>query len=811
MKEKMLHIILMFVMPLVVVSCSSAFDDDPISFEHDDYITLNFRVPEVQTRGEVADNEYESYMSHIDVVVYEYSDSKYTPFHYQRIDVSATPDGRATINKTKQDFKESVPYRFFVIANSTLDSSAYYDNNGNILDYSNFLKLDQTDKYIHLSGIEFGVAGSIYPQMFLMDGIAYMAEAEPKTPGNIVINDPNTGEDVTIKVTLRRAAAKVNITITPGSDVTLTSELMAKSNGYMVRNMPIRTTLTAEGGYPLNDAGANPYWSSSTISQSPYMEMIPILDGEGKTVNYQIRLTLYCYSHTWTKEETFERGTSVVLMLPMIYDGVQYVNNYYQISFSKKEQGKDDSSYHLIKRNTYYDLRINLNAPGAEDFNEPETVEDILYFTAPWEKVDFDVTGENPVKYLKVNKNELYMYHTNELLDELYYSSSSPVEVTYVSGSCYYYNKYNQKVDVKDSAILNNIYGTVDKDATSGNVAVHSPDPTNNTIRYFKLQVKNQEGMTEIINVKQYPLIYITNNLPWYSYRDDYYHRTTGGHGWNGNVDKATASGDLPTTYEYDGDHIVSIYQIESVDVDTKTVKYTYSSAASSNNHGWTCSKVRGNASSGGKYTINYYYFSYGRTGGNWWGGGTYSWSLQTKSCETHNVRNYKVRVMASSKDYILARPNIDEYGYTAGDDNNAKLVSPSFVIASRLGAVLSTYSGLSGMSNDKKLVVFADHCKNYVEVDDVNDDKKAPVEVYDNWRLPTEAELKIIMDLQGGDGVEADAIDFLLNGQYYMSASGPVYNPKNTAGSQGATLPALSDPWKATDVAIRCVRDAYE
>ena len=108
-------------------------------------------------------------------------------------------------------------------------------------------------------------------------------------------------------------------------------------------------------------------------------------------------------------------------------------------------------------------------------------------------------------------------------------------------------------------------------------------------------------------------------------------------------------------------------------------------------------------------------------------------------------------------------------------------------------------------MSNDKKLVVFADHAKNYVEVDDVNDDKKAPVKVYDNWRLPTEAELKIIMDIQGTDGVNADAIDFLLNGAYYMSASGPVYNAKNSDKSE-----PLDNPWNATDVAIRCVRDVF-
>jgi hypothetical protein len=388
------------------------------------------------------------------------------------------------------------------------------------------------------------------------------------------------------------------------------------------------------------------------------------------------------------------------------------------------------------------------------------------------------------------------MYNTAESLDELYFSSSSPVTVSYVSGSGHYYDKYSKKVDLTNS-VTKSIYGTVDVAATSGNIAVHSDIPTNNTIRYFQLEVTNQEGLSEIIDVEQYPLIYITNGLPWYSYRDDYYYRTTDGHSFRGSVTSSTTSGDLPTTYQYDGDHIVSIYTIDNVNLDTKKVKYTYTSAASKTNYGWTCSKVRGNKANDGKlYAINYYSFSYGSRG----------WTKKTTSCETHNVRNYHVRMMASSGDYILARPNLDEDGFTAGDDNNAKLVSPSFVIASRLGAVLSTYSNLSKLNSRQKLVVFADHCKNYVEVDDVNDDGKTAGKVYDNWRLPTEAELKIIMDLQGGDGVDAEAIDFLLNGGYYMSASGPVFNPKNTSNVKEAT-----DKWSVSDVAIRCVRDAYE
>lgn len=811
MKDRILHILALMVMLLTAVSCTSDLDEVKTGgSEEDKYITLNFQTSGVATRATEPDNACESYMSHIDVVVYEYSEGEgegegsYNPFHYERINVSDTPTGRVSIGKTKADFNEGKQYRFFVIANSKLESSAYYDNNGKILAYNTFLKLDQTDEIIHLTGVDFDIKNPHYPQMFLMDGVAYMEENEPAMAGNIVINDPNTKEDVTIKVTLRRAAAKVQITINPGNKVTFTSELMARSQGYMVRNMPIRTTLAAEGGYPLNENGARPYWKSTTISQTPYFQLIPVTDAEGNVVNHQIQVTLYCYSHRWNSDEAFERGTSVIMMLPLIFkeegkEAVEYVNNYYQLSFSKKEAGDTgNESYHLIKRNTYYDLRVNLNAPGAEDFNEPEEVKDILYFTAPWEQVNLNVSGESGVKYLKVNKKKLYMYNVADDNTSLYFSSSSPVTVQFVSKSAYYYNKYNQKTSLEDNKV--NIRGSTEG-SVSGNISVHSDIPTNNTIRYFQLKVTNQEGLSEIIDVEQYPLIYITNNLPWYSYRDDYYYRTDGGHKWEGKTDQLTTDGDLPTTYRYAGDHIVSVYQIDNVNTTTKKVQYTYTSATPSNSHGFTASKYRGDqVRNSQNYKIMYYNFSYAKSGKN------YAWSMKTNTqCEEHNVRGYHVRMMASSSDYTLGRPALDENGYTMGDDDNKNLVSPSFVIASRLGAVLSTYSGLSSMSNDKKLIAFADHCKNYVEVDDVNDDKKDPVVVHDNWRLPTEAELKIIINIQGESGQNADAIDYLLNGAYYMSASGPVYNPKNSDRTN-----ELADPMKATDVAIRCVRDAY-
>ena len=788
--------LLLLMTVLSVVSCDILFDDISAT-QNEGTIVLHFRTPDVAVKGTVEDNACESYMSHLDVLIYKSDGSSYEPFHYERISVSATPEGKVSLHKTKEDFEANGKYKFYVVANSTLDQTAYHSG-GSIISHENFLKLDQTDRLIHLSGVDHDIMNPHYPQMFLMDGVAYMGESEPASPGLVVVNNPLSTDDVVLKVTLRRAAAKILITIIPGDKVTFDSKLMALSDGYLIRNMPNRTTLVAEGGYPVNEGGAKPYWESTTISQSPYFNMVKVKDGNGVERD-GMQLTAYCYSHEWKPEFVFERGTSVVMMLPLIYkesedeQAVEYVNNYYQFSVTKNQN---------IRRNTVYDLRIKLNAPGAEDITTPEEVKEIQYFTAPWEVVDLPISGENTVRYLKVNKEKIYMYNVADDNTSLYFSSSSPVSVDFVSGSAYYYNKFNEKITLGNTSTeVKSISGSTVSGAVSGNISVHSNIPTNNTIRYFQLKITNKEGLSEVVDVEQYPLIYITNNLPWYSYRDDYYHRTTGGHKWNGNTDQMTTAGDQPTTYRYAGDHIVSVYQIEDVSTTSKQVKYTYTSAIPSSNHGFTASKYRG-TQSGNNYNIMYYSFSYEK---KWWEA-VGKWSMNTSNrCETHNVRNYHVRMMASSGDYTVGRPALDEYGYTAEDADNAKLVSPSFVIASRLGAVLSTYSGLSNMPNDEKLIAFADHCKNYVEVDDVNDDKKDPVEVYDNWRLPTKAELEIIINIQGESGENADAIDYLLNGAYYMSASGPVYNPKNS----DRTNP-LDNPMNAKDVAIRCVRDAF-
>lgn len=93
---------------------------------------------------------------------------------------------------------------------------------------------------------------------------------------------------------------------------------------------------------------------------------------------------------------------------------------------------------------------------------------------------------------------------------------------------------------------------------------------------------------------------------------------------------------------------------------------------------------------------------------------------------------------------------------------------------------------------SDKSVRVAREHCAHYVET--YQDPKTGKTVTLDDWRLPTEAELKIIFKFQGSEDQDADAIDYRLNGQYYYSASGRFYNEKYTVSGTG----------------VACVRDAY-
>lgn len=113
--------------------------------------------------------------------------------------------------------------------------------------------------------------------------------------------------------------------------------------------------------------------------------------------------------------------------------------------------------------------------------------------------------------------------------------------------------------------------------------------------------------------------------------------------------------------------------------------------------------------------------------------------------------------------------------GYTDKSAANNLLVSPSFMLASQLGALANTVDFNQA----------CDHCEQYAEV------SKDGI-VYDDWRLPTRAELEIIIKYQ----YSSDAMDEVIRRKGYWCADGDyVYNEQGASG----------------DGYIRCIRDAYD
>ena len=587
--------------------------------------------------------------------------------------------------------------------------------------YNDLVDKKQEDYYLHLTGLT--VEGA--SKYFLMDAVA--EDTDGASP--VVLNNGVLSDNTVLSALLTRAAAKVVVNIKASEKVEFKNFTVAEgSEGglYYLRNMPYDAYLLAEAREDEDIRTAKVRNTAKT--NNAYFTWNPSADSRN------VSLTTYVYPNNWADNSILEREASIVVNLPMTFtsDGVStdYHNSWYKIPMTDEK---------MFRRNNYYEVNIDLNRPGAATETVPEDLKDIYYSVTEWTVQDIFVGGDDRPKYLSVNKESMEMHNIAVDATTLEFASSSPVTITVKD--IYYYNKFGQKTPVSPD-----ITGTTDG-GIAGNITVNSPVPTNNAIRYFTLVVTNQEGITREVTVAQYPLEYITNQQGWYSYRSDFYTGTY-----------------APTTYEYRGSRRVA--------ADWDYDSWNYSTSVQNNY--FFGSKVASMRNDG---TSRLYY---------------YSWSQYGSTVNTNagnltaldNARMYHVQITASSGKYTIGIPKQDANGFTDDGEDNAKLVSPSFMIASQLGA---TQPPTSVEQAER-------HCREYVEVHDPDNDPDTDNAIhYDNWRLPTEAEIQIIIDFQY---VENAAMDEVLSGPYYWSATGQVRNPgSGDTDSQSA---------------VRCIRDVY-
>ena len=444
------------------------------------------------------------------------------------------------------------------------------------------------------------------------------------------------------------------------------------------------------------------------------------------------KLVLYTYPTDWGGDVLQE--TFVLLNMPGRYQeegaasGELKLSNYYKIPVRL-----GDVTAHQLNRNTIYRVNVTIDRMGQPQLDVPVELKP-TYEVIPWTTVTIDVDGGN-LNYLELLKDEIIMKNIDESLEQ-YFTSSSPVTASI--DEVYYYDKYGTKQTISRNSYGRYGISVEPAPGNFGNVTINSDVPTNNGIRYIKVTVTNGQELSKEFTVKQYPLEYIVTVPGYYSYRTD---NICGGEvvKWDVEFNKDL---DRPVTSAKSFDSKVYIEEENQI--------YTYNFKQDS----WWVS-----------------------TG--WWGQGYYeysNWKAEKGTRQNGNDNNnmYFVRITKTSNEYVLSVPAMDSNGYTESSSKNNQLVAPAFMIASQLGTVYP-----------QSFPSAQEHCKQYAE-------KSLAGKEYEDWRLPTEAELEIIDRYQNTDG---SVIDEVLGGRYYWAASGEAYETQK--GTEGTEYEAY----------IRCIR----
>lgn len=729
--KQLLYRLLFGCMTLLLLAACEA---DNVPFENNtdasNCIILNLEASSVPVRANVEGNDKENAVDHIDVFVFK-TDTDNTLFHYERLQLTAANVGKAALTKKRSEFDKDSYYKVYIVANSNLD---------NFADVTNLNDLKgkfQEDQDIHLTGLS-NLEG--VPQFFLMDGIATVAGQEAGTDNTVKLNIGEKADNTELEVDLKRAAAKILVHMIKGPQVQFSTTPGQDGALYYMRNLPYSSTV-------LSGIGRKDILETSLPIRTEYFAW----------GTDEITVTAYAYEHEWEDASTLQKEPRLIVNIPLTYtpegttDPQKQNNSYYQISVSRDKK---------LDRNTCYETTVIINAPGGSNPFEPMELKPINYTVSDWVEKRINVGGDKDhLAYLTLNKYAMEMHNMVEDNTTLEFASSSKVKATI--DSVYYIDKFGEIQELK---IINErqdpdewgensgsnsrpnwinrctIRITPDENIT-GKIDVYGTVPENNAVRFVVFTVTNEDDIKRQVKVAQYPLEYITNVVGWYSTRSDF-----GG-----------------TTYESPG-----AKRYVSASYSNRSQTWIYSK----NSEGFFRAKYV-NRNSNGTSDIKYYTWTkYGYNTNTVQDGG---------SSRNSNSRMYHVQITASSGTYTLGKPRITTEGITDPGNDNAKLVSPSFMIASQLGAVSSNY--LNSNYNEG-INMAASHCKEYVEV--AKDGTK-----YDDWRLPTKAEIEIIAKFQR---VPGSAVDVVLGGRNYYSASAIVNLGQGNSGTY-----------------LRCIRDAYD
>lgn len=555
--------------------------------------------------------------------------------------------------------------------------------------------------------------------------------------------DLGTGSVVVLEdgkaIQLRRAAAKVEVTLTIAEGVGFTPTGLSAQ----VVNYATCTAAFAESNAPA-DRGLR-----SMESDTDELVYQPFADGE------EAKLRFYAYVNDWTNN--LQTETMLLVNIPYEENGTPK-DNYYKVPLLPAM-----TTPQVLERNTHYQITATVNIVGSEEPEEPTPLESARFEIAPWKNDAVTVGDSDSPTYLILSEYLIDIRNTDGY-DSLKFYSSSPIKVELASvedletaaqevgftypgegtlAPVFFVNAFNQRVTPDDVEVTATPSSAT---ATTGNISIVSPNPDNLTVRYITLKVTNNDNLTRYVIVQQYPLTYITGVQGSYSYL------TTYRGGWPRGL--STIEGyEIPqTVIDGLGGHIGDGVEMKS--------KFYMPNMP----YNGVEPETGGTPENGRIYRID----------------GSYNDDVIDNEPASNN-RMYNVTITATSDEYIISHPVMDGDVVAQTEENN-NFVSPSFMLASQLGNA-SIMNWANAQTN----------CRNYVEV-------STDGHVYDDWRMPTLAELKIIAQYQNSEPdvmFEVLETDIDLTPYYWTAIDGIAFSTNELTGGN-----------YTGERRIRCVRD---
>ena len=492
-------------------------------------------------------------------------------------------------------------------------------------------------------------------------------------------------------------------------------------------------------------------FGSNTASELKDGEMVEAQGGSG-----EYTVTTYSYATQWNDDT---KAPAIYLQVPLTADGNTEMN-YYKIPVRDPKATGEDAK--KLNRNTIYTIDAKINNKGGSSEIGYITTGKVVYDVLPWSDggtTDIDAN----TSYLMVTPKVVYMKNVDTDMS-VTYKSSSPV--TIVSKKVYYIDNEGNTEEYfegyKETVKETVTYTTTEKVWVDGYW-----DQDKRKWIYGHYEDREVEK-TEKKEVPFYP--YPTKMVLQNEKDGD---NLGGKIVINSPIPKNRFSKYIVLTLKNAEDKEATVKYKQSPLIETQNFEGYYSSRSTP---GWVTPEYLSGTKRDIKNNGDYAYYAryvekgyYGIKLKEFYNGRSYE--------KINNNRMYIIQVSSTKNStYNIAHPIAGANGYSS--DN---VVSPAFMIASQLGAIYANY--LTKEDAPK-------HCKTYREVD-VNGKK------YDNWRLPTAAEIKFIADFQKesfktNSNTSKSPVKTVLTGDSYYTMDGETIDT------------GMQDPGPA----IRCVRD---